>query len=152
MQFSSIFKSRCVQRLYTYTILIFSLSESPWSEYARAEWTCLSLLTCQRRFSLFSCSHNVKNAHFSAWLETPLCHMVLYPFPIFSFQRRLSVWRSITSIFLQSGSFTEVRMADTSKCNYPGACRIVDAYFRLNLSGWVWFYCSVFNVFAISHV
>jgi len=39
MQFSSIFKSRCVQRLYTNTILIFFLlSESPWSEYARAEW------------------------------------------------------------------------------------------------------------------
>ena len=33
MQFSSIFQSRCVQRLNVYTVLIFSLSESPWSEY-----------------------------------------------------------------------------------------------------------------------
>ena len=31
--------------------------------------------------------------------------------------------------------FIKVSMADASKCNYPGACRIVDAYFRLNLSG-----------------
>ena len=76
----------------------------------------------------------------------------LYPFPIFCFQRRLSVWRSNTSIFLQSGSFSEVRMADTSKCNYPGACRIVDAYFRLNLSGWVDIAVPLFNFFAISYV
>ena len=38
--------------------------------------------------------------------------------------------------YLQSGVFKEINMSgDTSKCNYPGACRIVDAYFRLNLSG-----------------
>ena len=41
---------------------------------------------------------------------------------------------------------------DTSKCNYPGACRIVDAYFRLNLSGWVWFYWSVFSWLGVSLV
>ena len=39
--------------------------------------------------------------------------------------------------YCNQGLFIEVSMADASKCNYPGACRIVDAYFRLNLSGWV---------------
>ena len=46
----------------------------------------------------------------------------------------------------------EVRMSGlTNKCNYPGACRIVDAYFRLNLAWWVWFYGLIFNFLAFSY-
>ena len=62
------------------------LSYSHWTLLARADWTCLSHLTCQRRFSLFSCRHSVENAHFSAWLETPLCHVVCIRFRFLVFK------------------------------------------------------------------
>ena len=62
------------------------LSYSHWNLLARAGWTWLSLLTCQRRFSLFSCSPNVENAHFSAWLETPPCHVVCIRFRFLVFK------------------------------------------------------------------
>ena len=149
------------QGVYTdFTLIRFyflHLSESPWSERALCQ-TCVNVLIsphvvwCPCRFSLiFSMQLYRGKRPFDCPVagNAPLSR-VLYPFP-FQFLTTFLGCEVFHSYFLQSGAFKEVRMSGlTNKCNYPGACRIVDAYFRLNLAWWVWFYCLVFNLLAFS--
>ena len=153
MQFSSIFQSRCVQRLNVYTVLIFSLSESPWSEYTLCpSWVnvLISPHVSTPVQPFFMQPYRGKRPFDCPVAGNAPLSRVLYSFP-FQFLTTFLGCKVFHSYFLQSGAFKEVRMSGlTNKCNYPGACRIIDAYFRLNLAWWVWFYCLVFNLLAFS--
>ena len=104
---------------------------------------CLFLLTCfdwyECRISLYSCSPLVETPLClpNCW-KRPLCHVFgTVSVSVFNDVYRLQV---LSIIFCNQELFMEVRMSGpNNKFYHPGACRLIDAYFRLNLAWWVWF-------------
>ena len=71
--------------------------------------------------------------------KRPLCHVFgTVSVSVFNDVYRLQV---LSIIFCNQELFMEVRMSGpNNKFYHPGACRLVDAYFRLNLAWWVKFF------------
>ena len=128
-----------------------SLSRSPWFKYARAERACLSLLTCQRRVSLFSCSPNVENAHFSAWwLETPICHVFCIRFRLVF--NDVSKFQGLLSLFYCNQEFLRRSVCPViqASATTPGRAGSLTPIFGLTFLGEFDFTDPFVNFFSIS--